>query len=128
MSNDQLDDDELLVVHTYTRAEAIADGVLVDVTVWAGSDAIVGGGFKIPVAFTRAVWNLVEAPKRSNQDTRGRAHDVIFLACCAAARTPNADRCAFTVRLGRRNVRLKLQVGPGDQGEPVATVMLPDED
>ena len=43
------------IIHRYTRADAIADGVLVD------ADSIEDGicasaGFRVPVAFTRATW------------------------------------------------------------------------
>ena len=39
------------VIHSYTRKQAIADGVLVDVT-----DQAKFSGFKIPVAVTQTVW------------------------------------------------------------------------
>jgi hypothetical protein len=39
------------VIHAYSRAEALEDGVLVDVTSTARE-----AGFRIPVALTRAVW------------------------------------------------------------------------
>ena len=40
------------VIHRYTRAQALADGVLVDVT-----DAAREAGFRTPVAMTIAVWS-----------------------------------------------------------------------
>jgi hypothetical protein len=115
-------------IHIYTRAEAIADGTLVDLSAWASPREMMGG-FTIPVAVTRAVWNLIEAPKRSKtQDTRGRAHDVLWMARLAArAYRGGTDAFVFTARLGRRNVRLAIHIGPGDQGERVATIMLPHE-
>ena len=39
-------------ISTYTRAQAIEDGILVDV-----SDTACEAGFTIPVAVTRTVWN-----------------------------------------------------------------------
>jgi hypothetical protein len=46
------------VVHRYGRRQAIADGVLVDVTATARE-----AGFRYPVALTRAVWdNYVRVP------------------------------------------------------------------
>ncbi|BBL79292.1 hypothetical protein RxyAA322_11460 [Rubrobacter xylanophilus] len=38
-------------IHTYTRAEALADGVLVDVTETARE-----AGFRVLVALTRGIW------------------------------------------------------------------------
>lgn len=119
--------DGLTPIHSYTRADAIADGTLVDLSEWA-SPLEMMGGFTIPVAVTRAVWCLIEAPKRSGQDTRGRAHDVLWMARVAArAYRGGTDAFLFTVRIGRRNQRLAIHIGPGDQGERVATIMLPGE-
>ena len=39
------------IIDSYTRKQAIADGVLIDVTETASE-----AGFRIPVALTRAVW------------------------------------------------------------------------
>ena len=42
------------LISTYTRAQALADGVLVDITLWARE-----AGFTIPVAVTAAVWAIL---------------------------------------------------------------------
>ncbi len=120
-------DDDATVIVRYTRRQALADGTLVDVTEWASSREMMGG-FRIPVAMTTAVWAMVEAPKGSTQDTRGRAHDVLWMASLAARRHIDSDRASFTVKLGRQNVQMWLHVGPGDDAEPVATIMLEGED
>jgi hypothetical protein len=112
-----------VVIVSYTRAQAIEDGVLVDVSEWASTREMMGG-FTIPVALTSAVWALVQAPEGSHEDTRGRAHDVLWLASCAA----RSSRTHFTVRLGNRDIRMWLHAGPGDDAEPVATIMLEGED
>jgi hypothetical protein len=125
MSN-PFDDPEVVIVR-YTRGQALADGVLVDVSEWANSRGMMGG-FRIPVAMSAAVWAKVEAPKGSTQDTRGRAHDVLWMASLAARRQIDSDRASFTVRLGRGNVPMWIHVGPGDNAEPVATIMLEGED
>lgn len=111
------------VIHRYTRAQALEDGVLVNVSRWASSREMMGG-FTIPVAVTSAVWALVQAPEGSHEDTRGRAHDVLWLASSAV----RSNRTHFTVRLGTRDVRMWVHIGPGDDAEPVATIMLEGED
>ena len=66
------------VIFAYTRAQAIEDGVLVDV-----SDTAREAGFKIPVALSRSVWDrLVALPEgyRGFQDERGRLWDVLWMA------------------------------------------------
>jgi hypothetical protein len=68
------------------------------------------------------------------QDEAGRLWDVLFLLALAARRGGGAEvRFGVHVRNDNRDrtpplVRLKALCGPGDDGQPVVTVMLPDED
>ncbi len=65
------------LVHRYTRADAIRDGVLIDVTATARE-----AGFKFPVALTAAVWaKCVAVPSGVLcQDEAGRLWDVLTSA------------------------------------------------
>jgi hypothetical protein len=71
-------------ISVYTRAQAIEDGMLVDMTEWASAEKGFHGGFTCPVAMTSKLWAAV-SPKRLPrfQDARGRAHDVLFMASLA---------------------------------------------
>lgn len=122
------------VIHAYTRAQAIADGVLVDVTERAKE-----AGFCVPVAATERVWaECVEWPETEPaiQDESGRLWDLVFMAAVAArtASRRNTDRVSFQLSVVPRGhtvpglVRLVLHIGPGDKGEPVITIMMPGED
>jgi hypothetical protein len=124
------------LIDRYTRAQAIDDGTLVDVSTM-GREA----GFKVPVAMTTAVWHLVEPTTHEEargQSASGRCWDVVWMAGLAArlhgARSEILYRVGFDMRgrpefrNGQRTVTLKLHSGPGDQGEHVLTVMLPEED
>jgi hypothetical protein len=70
------------------------------------------------------------------QDEAGRLWDVLTMLCLAARGPSGGDReLRFGVHVRNDNrkrtpplVRLKALCGPGDQGEPVLTVVLPDED
>ena len=124
--------DDLPVIFNYTREQALADGVLVDLSDWAREV-----GFVIPVACTKSLWHRYlspsDEPKPFGQSERGRAHDMLFMLATAIRRSGNDDRVYFrTIFLQSPNrhvtVDLKAQCGPGDDGEPVVTVMLPDED
>jgi hypothetical protein len=57
---------------------------------------------------------------------------VLFVLFMAIRRSPNTRQIDYTVRCstreGRRVIRLKALCGPGDAGEPVVTILLPDED
>ncbi|MGE4164306.1 MAG: DUF6573 family protein [Vicinamibacterales bacterium] len=118
------------LISVYTRAQAIEDGVLVDVSEWARAC-----GFKLPVAVTRAVWDrCIEVPKSRKriESEHARARDVLFVLFMCIRRTPNTDRINYQIRCsvkeGRRIVRLKALLGAGDDGRPVVTILLPEED
>ena len=120
------------MIHQYTRRQAIEDGVLVDLTSWAKET-----GFTIPVACTAAVWNQHIVPPRGTKDLgqseRGRAHDALWLLFVAIKRSRGGDRLRYEVMFlqatnRHETVQLKAICGPGDDGEPVITIMLPSED
>lgn len=126
------------VIYRYSRAQALADGVLVDV-----SDMAREAGFHIPVALTTAVWAdcvqwTEETAKRKDtpQDETGRLWDVLFMANRAALRNKGASRVAFVlyrVLVEGRGIRaryttLEMTIGPDDNAEPVITISLPGED
>ena len=128
-------------VSVYTRAQALADGVLVDLTPHAQPY-----GFKIPLACTEAVWlsiqwnQAIEARKRNatGQSTEGRLHDVLTLARMAAQGAAHANESVaeFEVLMvpgvgqetAPRVQLLRLVVSGGDSGEPVLTLMFLRED
>lgn len=121
------------VLYRYTRRQAIADGVLIDLTSWASET-----GFRIPVACTQAVWSdYIEPPEGTldaGQSPRGRAHDVLWMLYLTIKRSPTGEsELRFEViflnqKLEHETVALKAVCGPGDEGEPVMTLMLPHED
>ncbi len=123
--------DDAVVIDTYTREQAIEDGELVDVSEWSGVDSILGGGWgSLPVVVTRSAWASLNAiPDRlvGLNDVRGRAHDVIWMALCAAKRASGTSRVGFVVIMPckgsrKRNLRLVVDIGGGDSGEPVDTI------
>ena len=123
------------VVSCYTREQAIADGVLVDV-----SETAREAGFGFPVAMTRAAyadcveWTEKDSYRQTHQDESGRLWDVLWMAKLAA-RAGGREilfRLRRVPRGGRghvaREVVLKAVCGPGDSAEPVITIMLTSED
>jgi len=120
------------VIYSYRRAQAIEDGVLVDVSETAGE-----AGIKYPTALTAAVWQkYVVVPEGVEaQDERGRLWDILWMLRCAIVKDERTETSRLDFRLLVRNdnrrpqeVTLKAVCGPGDDAEPVITVMLPDED
>lgn len=123
-------------IHVYTRAEALADGVLIDVTETARE-----AGFRLPVAMTTGVWSEAVAWSDDpllllpvGQDEKGRLRDVLMQACLAARRA--RDESVLTFDLLRvtdpatrpQKITLRMAIAPGDGGEPVITILLPGED
>lgn len=120
------------LIHVYSRAQAIADGGLIEVSEMARE-----AGWRASVALTAAVWGDCVAWDKYQpvyQDEQGRLWDLLTMALFAARGRRNSNRVLFTVlripRGGRRPepVRLAVEIGPGDAGEPVITIMQPDED
>ncbi len=126
------------VISTYTRAQAIEDGVLVDLVSMPKE-----AGFKWPVALTAdawadcVAWTEDDSQKQVHQDQSGRLWDTLYMASHAIrTRKDSGDRLLFQLYRVPRDghskeailVTLKLIVGPGDTAEPVITILLPHED
>lgn len=121
------------VIHSYTRAEAIADGVLVELDPAVCHEA----GFRYPVAMTAAsyakVVAMTPAAERACNDVAGRLWDVLWMASVAVRRARSSSMVEFklyavTVRTRASLVTLCITCGPGDRGEPVLTIGFPGED
>jgi hypothetical protein len=124
--------DENDVIYSYSRAQAIEDGALVDVsrTAWEAS-------FNYPVALTRAVWcRYVEVPEGVEcQDEEGRLWDILHMLLCEIkSRVGIGPELHFQLHVRNDNrpgtpplVTLKAVCGPDDDGSPCITVMEPDE-
>ncbi len=121
------------IISVYTRAQAIADGVLHDVTMTAKEC-----DFRIPVAITDTIWSRWIEPSQElqeyGQSTEGRLWDVLtvlFFRIRALPKGTTTRRLAFRVRClmdaqneGYEEAELTADIGPGDAGEPVLTVLL----
>jgi hypothetical protein len=132
-------------ISTYTRAQAIEDGLLIDVSTTARAAGIVW-----PVALTSAAWadcvewtDATEARKGfTGQSESGRLWDVVWMLSLAVRgalrrgldasqqplyyslhRTPTAGRGVMP-----RLAHLKFITGQNDDGRPCITVMMPNED
>lgn len=118
-------------IHRYSRKEAIADGVLIDVSSMAQK-----AGFKVPIAITSAVYTRIETiPKAyGHESIDGRLWDVLCMLKYAV-RNCQGRRMLFDMTLheseDRRfsgKITLKAISGPGDDMEHVITITAPDED
>ena len=128
-------------VFTYTRKQAIADGVLVDMTQDKFGEALREAGFHrhtamTATAFAEVIGDAEHLPP--GQDQIGRWWDVLtvmrFAIGAAIRKSPSVrvDNVLFKVLVwnGTKHESKSLYVncGPGDNGEPVLTIMLEGED
>lgn len=118
------------LISSYSREQAIDDGVLVDVSEMARE-----AGIRFPVALTRGVYeSYVAVPANvQGQDLDGRLWDVLWMLACAMRRSLDACELRFELYVRNDNrsarlVELKAMCGPGDDASPVITVMHPWED
>ena len=121
------------VIYSYTRAQAVADGVQVEVTKTATE-----AGIKFPVFLTRTVFDAYVAvpPDVAGQDEAGHLWDIVWMLRFAILRSrPGAERIpvALYVRNDNRRatlIKLAATCGPLDidDPQPAITVMMPDED
>jgi len=120
------------LIYSYTRKMAIEDGVLIDVTANAAEV-----GFSLNTVVTDNLLHGYVVPPAGldgeGQSMLGRLHDLLMLARVAAGGQPDGDRVSFKVAFLMRpghleTVQVILHIGPGDHGEAVLTLILPEDD
>jgi len=119
------------IIFSYSRAQAIEDGVLVDVTSLAKRL-----GFKLHTAMTCGVSEAITAMVRRQRPEDFEKYPLYRIQAAAftamletlrhqiALQKDAADRLDFQCD----EVSLWAHVGPGDEGEAVLTIMLVGED
>ena len=126
------------VISTYTRAQALENGVLVDAGPMAEE-----AGFLGPVVLTSAVWEDCVAwtdtdnQRQAYQDQSARLWDLLSMAGFAIRANPSTSNQLLyefyrVPRDGHSTkaqlVQLKLIIGLGDHDEIVLTILQPTED
>jgi len=125
--------ESLDVIYSYSRSEAIEDGVLIDIT-----DLAKEAGFRYPVAVSANLYHNVLTPAPSlipqGQSLEGRIWDMLNVL--RASIKPNQDTLSiifapiFTMAPDMPPTAISIisAVGPGDNLEPVLTIFLPEDD
>jgi hypothetical protein len=122
------------VIFAYTRSQAVADGVQVEVTKTAHE-----AGISFPVFLTRGVFDafVTVPPGVSGQDEAGRLWDIVWMLRFAILRArPGVPRIPVVLYVRQSDtqrpqlIKLIATCGPLDldDPQPAITVMLPDED
>ena len=114
------------IIYSYTRKQAIEDGVLIDVSKTAKE-----AGFKVPVAVTNGLYFEYIEPseklKQQGQSANGRLWDVLFMLHLKILNCPKANMIIYSVVFTEENertetVNLKAVIDGGDDGNPVLTM------
>lgn len=120
------------VIYSYTRADAINEGVLISLSDRFPDLCRI---YRYPIACTAAVWSLVEKAFscREHVDSiEGVVWDILYMSQKGIVARPDESTVLFDVIVTgvcRKNLhRLKAVCHAGDHLEPVVTLMLPDED
>ncbi len=120
------------IVHTYTRAQAISDGVLIDLSSSFPNETRI---YSWNVCCTDSVWTLIEcAAESSNEEVAVIVWDVCFMSHLAINAMKDAGRPELYFKvclpLGTPEKKLKMVSGPVgfDDSTPCLTIMLPTED
>lgn len=129
-------------IHVHTRAELIEDGDLIE----ASPRLVREAGILFPVCYSRRAytgaieWTEVDERRRPGygQSTAGREWDVLYIAAlamrCSKRRNDGASTVPFQVYAVSAEAgkavphRLYVHVGPGDDAEPVLTILCEGED
>ena len=127
------------IIYSYTRTQALEDGVLVDVSLMAAEACI-----NWPMAVTRRLWEEVIVPssegrEQAGQSEEGRLWDTLWLLRSIFAKqlrpqTAEENIIIYKVYyvMGSRNklrpISIKCVLAGDDNGSPCLTLMLPEED
>jgi hypothetical protein len=130
MMNEENDIFSGACIFSYTRDMAIADGVLIDISGIARE-----AGFKVPVAVSEALYNGYLVPgerlRDGGQSEAGRIWDMLMilsLSCRGSSESTLHISVRMLMENGLEMVKMKSVIDPGDNLEPVITIMLPNED
>ena len=120
------------IISSYTREQAIEDGILIDVTsIFPQCSEL----YRCPVAITIGVWGVLEQavnnPLHCN-DLNGLIWDLLYMSIRGVIKRIDPTEHLFQVIITGAGLNkyhtFRAICGPGDAAEPVITIMLPGED
>jgi len=126
------------IISSYSRADAIEDGVLIDAMI-GDFESVSRQHYKYPVAMTAGVFAIIEKAvntKKYCNDYAGIWHDILHMAKQGRdiAGGTGKEIVVYIQRFhnnpfhAQNKETFHILCGPGDNAEPVLTVMLPNED
>lgn len=125
------------MIYSYSRADALRDGVLIQ----ADPQLCKEVGIRWPVAITDHLWGYVDPGYLEDlpgQSVTGRMWDLLWMFRTSISRRDGGERIFFKViflmkrdphvQPRQETISVLAVCGPGDDDEPVITLMLPEDD
>lgn len=122
----------MVTIFSYTRKQAIEDGVLIDLSSVAPKACT--ENYRVHVACSSAVWSIIDKAVKNEKymnSLDGVVYDILWMSRAYYQSIDPSTRLFKVVIQGagrKKNFVFKAVVGPGDEGEPVLTIMMPEED
>ena len=119
------------LIYTYSRAQALEDGVLVDLNQYI---PVKESGYKYPLACTALVFAIIEKAvnnKRHGNDYQGVVWDILHMSRnFPVKRWETGALFRLTIKGAAKQslFTFKIECHGGDNLEPVLTISLPEED
>ena len=118
-------------IFRYTRADALRDGVLLDISDTARTCALL----QTPTAMTVGLWNVL-APGAPFNSKDERLKEVLYTFLFASIgmrsrrifETPSANIMVYVLEVESKVVHVKAAAHLDETGQPVCTLMLESED
>ena len=118
------------IIYSYTREQALEDGVLIDVTDIAKEVGIIH-----PTAITEGILEAITPDKRLETEPKtyeailkSRIWDILWMMKMSIVQSKGGRKVNSRAFIAQKWVKYKAECGPGDNGEPIITIMLPHED
>ena len=118
------------IIFSYSRAQALEDGVLADISSLAKE-----AGFKYPVAVTQGVYSILDDTRVAGQSFEGRCWDMLTIFRYAIKKQNSSPDTVYFAPLflspeakEPKPVQMWAKCGPGDTSNAVITIMLEGED
>lgn len=136
MKNENAPDmsDNFKFIRMYSQTEAIRNGVLINLSARFPVESQAAYG-EMSVVCTDSVWALIQCAAE-NQNTRIGANavvrDVLQMSLHGIGTETGTSVRSFNVAISSAasstSYQLKCHLGHGDNGDPVVTILMPDED
>lgn len=110
-------------IYTYTRKQAVDDGVLVNL------GRIAREYYKYPVCVTASVWaEIMEGATHPAHEISAIVRDVLWMSQKGISQRIDETQHLFKVVIADRTHEYKAMCHPGDNMEPVITILQVNED